>query len=230
MTLLELSEPLFQYVCRLKRMGRSGHNAEITHIRSEVKGILKDMETRASSDLHMANQFGKVRLPLIFFIDFMVHEAGLQRISEWKPLAYELNELAGDEKFFDLLDDELNDSSQPAAERLMIYHTCMGLGFTGFYKGQPEIIRSKMLNISSRAATMMDVDERSRICPEAYANVDTRNLIEPPGTKLVGIGIALLGLILVWFVTCLYLYRTASDDIVKTVHEINGTTATKAQP
>jgi cytochrome bd-type quinol oxidase subunit 1 len=42
-------------------------------------------------------------------------------------------QLAGDEKFFDLLEETLNDSSEDASERLAVYYTCLGLGFMGMY-------------------------------------------------------------------------------------------------
>jgi hypothetical protein len=45
---------------------------------------------------------------------------------------------------------------------------------------------------------MLDADPSARICPEAYEHVNTANLVEPPGRKLVGVGIALaVGLIVV---------------------------------
>ena len=135
-------------------------------------------------------------------------------------MASERNELAGDEKFFDLLDEELADPSEDAAERLSVYYTCLGLGFTGVYIGQPESIRKLMLRISGRISSMMDADEEAFICPEAYENVDTRNLIEPPGTKLGGIAIALVGLIIVWFIAGVCLLKGTSDEVAKAIKTI----------
>ena len=51
-------------------------------------------------------------------------------------------------KFFDLLDETLNDPSDEATERLKIFYTCLGLGFSGWYAGQSEYLRGKMLDIS----------------------------------------------------------------------------------
>ena len=67
----------------------------------------------------------------------------MQFSPQWQkePLAFERNELAGDEKFFDLLEETLNDSSEEATEQLAVYHICMGLGFTGIYARQPEQLR-----------------------------------------------------------------------------------------
>ena len=62
--------------------------------------------------------------------------------------------------------------------------------------------------------------ETQKICPDAYEKVDTRDLIEPPGTKLIGIAIALVGLTIVLFFTYGWLYRDSSKrllDAVKTI-------------
>ena len=59
----------------------------------------------------------------------------------------------------------------------------------------------------------MEADARARICPQAYEHTDTRDFTEPPGTKLVGIGIALAGLLIVWFVAYFLLFSSVSNRI-----------------
>jgi hypothetical protein len=66
----------------------------------------------------------------------------------------------------------------------------------------------------------MDKDEESRICPEAYEHTDTRDLVEPPGAKLLAIAIALVGLVIVVFVANIYLFRITSEDLVKALDTI----------
>lgn len=220
MTLLELCEPLFQYACSLSRTAKTSNTLDTQQVRSKIKRILDEMRTNSTGSHELAGQYEKVELTLIFFIDFMIKESKLNLTSEWIELASERNELAGDEKFFDLLDEELASPGKDAAERLVIYYTCLGLGFTGVYIGQPESIRKLMLRISGRISGMMDADEEAFICPEAYENVDTRNLIEPPGTKLGGIAIALVGLIIVWFIACFCLFTWSSDEVAKAIKNI----------
>ena len=98
----------------------------------------------------------------------------------------------------------------------------MGLGFTGVYTGQPESIQRLMSKISARISGMMDADEKSYICPEAYENVDTRDFVEPPSAKLVGIGITLIALIVIWAVAYFCLFRWTSDDLGKSLDRIIG--------
>ncbi len=198
MTLLELCEPLFQYVCRLKRLARSSCSLEMDKVRSEIKKIFETMKSEALNSADLSGQYEKIELVLLFFVDFMIKESKLNFAYDWYDLGRERNELAGDEKFFDLLDENLADPSDGASKRLVIFYTCLGLGFTGVYAGQIESIQKLMSKISARVSDMMDADEKSRICPEAYENVDDRDFVEPPSTKVVGIGIALIGLIIVW--------------------------------
>jgi type VI secretion system protein ImpK len=222
MTLLELCEPFFQYVCRLRRSARMGCALEMDMVRNDIKRIFSEIKANASSSVELITQYEKVELPLIFFIDFMIKESSLSFAFDWYELGREKNELAGDEKFFDLLDEELVETSDAATQRLAIYYTCMGLGFTGVYTGQPESIQRLMSKISARISGMMDADEKSFICPEAYENVDTRDFVEPPSAKLVGIGITLMALIVIWAVAYFCLFKWTSKDLGDSLDGIIG--------
>ncbi|HUT30739.1 MAG TPA: DotU family type IV/VI secretion system protein [Sedimentisphaerales bacterium] len=213
MTLIELCEPLFQYVCRLSRSARMGCTLEMDQVRADIKRIFQEMRAKAGTAAELVGQYEKIELPLLFFVDFMVKESKLNFASQWYELGRERNELAGDEKFFDLLDENLVDPSSAATQRLPVFYTCLGLGFTGVYTGQPEAIQRLMSKISARISGMMDADEKSYICPEAYENVDSRDFVEPPSTKLVGIGIALIGLIIVWSIAYFWLFVGTSKNV-----------------
>jgi len=221
-TLLELCEPFFQYVCRLKRSARMGCTMEMDLIRGDIKRILEEMRANAITAPELTGQYEKIELPLIFFVDFIIKESTLNFASEWFELGRERNELAGDEKFFDLLDEDLIDPSDGATQRLVIFYTCLGLGFTGVYTGQPESIQRLMSKISARISRMMDADEKSYVCPEAYENIDSRDFVEPPGAKLVGIGIVLIGLIIVWSITYFWLFKSTSDSVADSLDTITG--------
>jgi type VI secretion system protein ImpK len=212
MTLLDLCEPLFQYICRLNRSARKGGNYELGQVQSEIKGFLADAKAK-SVGANLSDQFEKVELPLMFFCDFMIKESVLPWARDWKELAFERHEMAGDEKFFDLLDETLRDKAPAANDRLAVFYTCIGLGFTGWFTGQPEQLRSKMKEIGARlqASGSTQFADVQRICADAYEKVDTRDLIEPPGTKLMGIAIVLVGLIIVLFLTYAFLYNDSAQ-------------------
>jgi hypothetical protein len=77
-----------------------------------------------------------------------------------------------------------------------------------------------MLEIATRTRSPTEVDSASRIVPEAYEHVNTSNLIDPPGASLMGIGIALVGLIIVLFAANLYLYRSSSRNLNDSIANI----------
>ncbi|MHC4583113.1 MAG: DotU family type IV/VI secretion system protein [Planctomycetota bacterium] len=220
MTLLELCEPLFQYMCRLNRLARSGSTLEMDQVRNDIKKIFEAMKSEALNNAALTTQYEKIELPLLFFVDFTIKESKLIFAYDWYELGRERNELAGDEKFFDLLDENLEDTSNTATERLVIFYTCIGLGFTGVYTGQPESIKRLMSKISARISGMIDADEKSYICPEAYENVDARDFVEPPSTRLVGIGITLIGLIVVWSIAYFCLLKWTLDDVSNSLDTI----------
>lgn len=228
MTLLEVCEPWFQYICRLSRSARKGGQFDATTVRGDLKSLMEEMKGRAASSGELAAQFEKVRLPLLFFADFMIKESDLPFARDWQELAREENEHAGDEKFFDMLDETLADKSAQANERLAVFYTCIGLGFTGFYTGQPEYLRKAMTEMSSRIRDKIDLSESARICPEAYEHVNTANLIEPPGAKLVGIVIGFAGLVIVLFIANILLFQQSRSDLGTALDEIQAEAATPA--
>ena len=244
-TLLELTEPLFQYICRLNRVARKagpapsgntafftkgasappppkGSNLDYAVVRSEIKAALEDFMQKAGNDMKLAQQAKKMELPLLFFVDSMIAESTLGIAQQWNQnrLAYDRNELAGDEKFFDLLEETLNDSSEDASERLAVFYTCIGLGFSGIYFKQPEYLRKTMLTIAPRIRHLVEMDQTAKICPEAYASVDTRDLVQPPRDRMVLVGIIFLCFTLSVLATYVFMYRSASRNLNKSLDTI----------
>jgi type VI protein secretion system component VasF len=230
MTPLELCEPLFTKVCLLNRLGRKGGGSlSYDQLRSEIEQLFATLRTSAEADPGLKAQWQKLELPLVFFVDSMISESSLAVAAEWNRnrLAYDGKELAGDEKFFDLLDETLNDPSDEASQRLPVFYSCIGVGFMGWYAGQPEYLRGKMLDISQRIRTAMDTDKTAKICPEAYLNVDTRDLVQPPASRLGGIAIVFAGLCLVVVTVEAYLFHAASISLTDSLSAIGSQEITK---
>jgi type IV/VI secretion system ImpK/VasF family protein len=224
MNLRELCEPLFLYVCLLNRAGRKGGSIDYRRARGEIESIFADMRAKAQATPGLSGQFEKVELALIFFVDSMIAESRWPAAREWHEnrLAFERNELAGDEKFFDILEATLGERGEAADERLAVLYHCLGLGFTGWYAGQPEYLRSKTMECAARLRKQMDASESARLCPEAYEHVDQRNLIEPPGAKLLGITVAAVVLVLVVFAAVIVAYTSARSELkddLQRIHE-----------
>jgi type IV/VI secretion system ImpK/VasF family protein len=226
MKLLELYEDLFQYICRLNRVGRTQAHPEYARVRSEVRELLDQVERNASGDVRLLNQVKRLALPMVFFVDNLICTSRLDFALQWATdrLANERNELAGDERFFvDFLEPDLKEPSEEAAERLAVYYLCLGLGFTGMYQGQPEQIRRYMDQIFPRVRQWIDSDPRTKISEEAYRYTDTRELTEPPSRKIVFVAIAFLFLSLSVLVVYYALYANAvgklTDSVVQVLDE-----------
>lgn len=218
MKLLDLCEPSFQYICRLNRSARKGGDHRPEEVRAELKAILGDIQVKARGDPALANQLEKDRggiyIVLLAFADFMVRNSSLPFANQWEDLAAEERppELGLDEKFFDMLDKTLADRSEAATERIAVYYTCMGLGFTGYFTGQPEHLRRKMMECSLRLRGQINADESTPVCPESYS-ADTRELFRPIGTSLVGITITLIVLLIAVFAGNVYVYYTTASEL-----------------
>jgi len=220
MTLVEIFEPVFQYVCRLNRSARKGGRYDYDSVRNEIKSLLAASRTRATTGGRLVPGYDQCELVVTFFIDFTIRSSALKFAREWKDLAAERGERNGDEKFFEILDQTMADHSDAATEMIAVFYTCIGLGFTGRYSGQPEQLRRKMLEISARLGSRVDADSSAKICQDAYETVNTSDLIQPPGKSLTGIVIALIGLIAVLFVTNVYLYEGVLSDLKTNLKQI----------
>jgi type VI protein secretion system component VasF len=152
----------------------------------------------------------------------MISESSLPFAGEWNQnrLAYDRQELAGDEKFFDLLDETLKDSGEDAAERLAVFYVCIGLGFTGIYFKQPEFLRKTMLSIAPRVRHLVENDQSAKICPEAYEGVDTRNLVQPPSSRMLIVGLVFGGFTLAVLISYFVIYREASSNLNNSIKEV----------
>jgi type IV/VI secretion system ImpK/VasF family protein len=228
MSLLEIYEELFQYVCRLNRASKTDAHPDFARVRAEVKTLLDEVTRKVSSDVRLANQVKRLELPVTFFVDNLVCTSRLKFAPQWADnrLAKEKNELAGDERFFDFLEEDLVDTSEDAAERLSIYYVCLGLGFMGMYQGQPEQLRIYMEKIFPRIRQWMDVDSRAKITEEAYRSTDTRQLTEPPSRKIIFVAIVFLFLSLVVLSVIYGLYVAASHDLSVSIGKILKSAAT----
>jgi len=219
MKLLELYEDIFQYVCRLNRMGKAQVHPEYARVRADIKELLDQVMRSAATDVRLLNQVKELELPLVFFLDNLIVTSRLKFVQQWAEnrLAKERNELAGDERFFDMLERDLGSTSDEAAERLAVYYICLGLGFTGMYQSQPEQIRRYMEQIFPRVRQWIDSDSRTKISDEAYRFTDTRVLTEPPSNKIILVAIVFVFLSLSVLVVYYSLYARAVSELSRSV-------------
>jgi type IV/VI secretion system ImpK/VasF family protein len=224
MKLLELYEDLFQYICRLNRAAKTPAQPDPARVRAEVKELLNEIERNASADVRLHKQVKELELSMIYFVDNVICTSRLKFAAQWAAnrLARERNELAGDERFFDFLDRDLNTTSDEAEERLAVYYVCLGLGFTGMWQGKPEKIYSYQEQIFQRIHQYMDNDPKARINEEAYKFTDTRVLTEPAGNKIILVAVIFGFLSLTVLIVYFALYANAISELSGPVGKIIG--------
>ena len=61
MTLLDLCEPLFQYICTLSREARGGGRRGFNDVRADVKRLLDELKQKAGSNVQLAAQAARSR-------------------------------------------------------------------------------------------------------------------------------------------------------------------------
>jgi type VI protein secretion system component VasF len=219
MNLLELYEDTFQYICRLNRAAKAESQPDYAGVRAEITSLFGEVAKNASTDVRLLNQVKRLELPMIFFIDNLICTSRLKFATRWSEnrLAKERNELAGDERFFDFLEQDLTDTTEEAAERLSIYYTLLGLGFTGMYQAQPEQIRRYLDQIFPRVRPWMDPDPCAKISEDAYRYTDTRLLTEPPNKKIILVSILFVFVSLSILALCYGLYAKAASDLTRSI-------------
>lgn len=218
-SLVHLCEPAFEYVCKVNRIARNHGQIDHAELRAEIQDILESIEAQAAKDPRLGELFQSVKLPLIFFMDSTIVRSGINCAEDWDEarLAFDYGHLSGDEDFFDMLEEIETDPGSDASECLAVFYTCIGLGFTGFYEDNTDFLKTKMEKIRPRIRKYIESDPNARISPECYEHTERSDLVEPPGSKLVGILIAFVGLFLVVFLSVFVLFDQAAGDLNRAV-------------
>lgn len=219
MKLVDLTEPFFQYCCRLNRSARKGTPPPEDVVRVEFGQQFEKMRLKSSQmGGTTAADYQRIEPALILFADALIRESALPFAATWQAMALDHPGLESDQVFFDLADAALSDQSPSSTEVLAVLFTCLGLGFSGGQR--PETLRSKMTEMSARLRSVMDTENEPRICPEAYENVDQTNYVEPPARIVGGVLIALVGLAVVLLGANIFLFMSSSKALEKTLNDI----------
>lgn len=76
------------------------------------------------------------------------------------------------------------------------------------------------LPAAPRIRHMLDSDTTVRVCPEAYQNVDSCDLVEPPSSKMIVILIIFLVFMLTTVACNIALFQQASRQLTDSLAEI----------
>lgn len=220
-TLVEVFEPVFQHACRLNRLGRKGGVADMGQVRAELKGLLADAKARAER-AGLGSWHAEVEPAVVYFLDFMVKEGKQPWAASWNDLAYERGRRSGYSDFFNMLDEALADPREGATEKIAVFFTCVGLGFTGMHHGEPEVLKRKMLEMAARLRGTMDTDLGQRLTPGAYEQTNRKPLEIETAPTLVGLGIAAALMVVGVVVANVLSYGWATEKPARVVEALSG--------
>jgi len=176
MTLVQLTEPLFLYVGCLTRAAEHKTQFDVEQVRREIISIFADIRLKAEAHPSLAYQYDRtINLILIFYVDFMIKESDLNIADEWVELAFDEQELAGDEQFFDLLEQTLSQNTEVALQQLTVFRECLRLGFTGCYSDDWKYIRQLHSDIDGKVFGER-FELSAALTPTAYEHTNEQDL------------------------------------------------------
>lgn len=144
----ELCRPLIRLLCEYCCFVKAGARMDAETLNRKIRNCLDGIREQSETEPNLKRDFARIERPLVFFVDYTIKEGGFPFSREWRELARDYNELSGDEKFFDLLSETLDDPD--ASDRLMLFYFFMGLGFDGCYRNDPDFVERRMKVCATR--------------------------------------------------------------------------------
>jgi type VI protein secretion system component VasF len=140
--------PVISALCNYWQLVSAGFPLGKDAFREDIERLLAEAKEKASEDPELEREYAQIELPLVFFIDYLVKEGTFPFKNEWRVMSRKYNELSGDEKFFDLLSNALEDET--SGDNLILYNLMLSLGFDGAYRSDPAYIAQCMKRCSMR--------------------------------------------------------------------------------
>ena len=223
MRALQLYEPLLTHMCKVNRLARNGVSLSYGEVRGEVMRLLANVDAAANNDAHLRDHVRALKAPINYFIDDVIAQSRLSFAKRWheERLGYEKDGLAGDEAFFDFLDEALRKPPSGAlAEQLLVYHTCIGLGFEGFYFNNPDRLRAYMRAMQPAIRQFVVEDSVPLMVPQPYNHTDTRDFVKPPKLSRALIVAGLLAMLAAGLPLYFWMGENLADTGTKQLREI----------
>ena len=229
MKIAEFCHPIFEQIVLWGRESDADSPLDVDGARTKLNGVLDRLRLASRQQPKLGQQFVQVELPLLFFIDFVMQDR-ITLSGEWSELAFEQNELAGDEKFFDLLEQTLGSPTDNATDRVEVFYQCMALGFSGTYEQQSPELHRLFRRCALRLGLSPELVESGQLTPEAYDHLDLVSKHRPFDPRRWRWAVVIcLGAFLVTHLTNQWFFRTDVSSIRKQLERI-GTYSNLAPP
>ena len=161
----DLCRPLLELLCNYCAYASTGSALNADTLNWKIHLCMNDIAVKCEEDPALKREYSRIERALVFFVDYTVKEGKFPFRNEWNLLARNYNELSGDEKFFDMLSENLDDPE--ASERLQLFYLLMGLGFDGIYANNQEFVERRMRLCATRFAMPEQVTADKLFTPPA---------------------------------------------------------------
>jgi type VI protein secretion system component VasF len=151
----KICNPILTCICNYWQYVHIGNHPAKEKFQRDIEFLLEDAKEKAAKIPALSREYLKIERSLVFFIDYMVKEGDFPFSRDWQVLARKYNELSGDEKFFNLLTDALNDPE--AGDSVSLYYIMLGLGFEGIYHNDREYIEETMKRCAEKFPQALDI-------------------------------------------------------------------------
>ncbi|GHV82881.1 hypothetical protein AGMMS50212_02210 [Spirochaetia bacterium] len=215
----KICNPILTCICNYWQYVNVGSHPAKEKFQEDIEFLLEDAKEKAVKVPELLQEYLKIEHSLVFFIDYMVKEGQFPFSKDWQVLARKYNELSGDEKFFDLLNDALKDPT--ARDSVSLYYIMLGLGFEGIYHNDRAYIEETMKRCTEKFPEALDIQSE----PLVRISAEKKTLV-PQHHRLVKIvrGVLVFSVIfllislavnLVSFGKATFEYRDALSRVVK---------------
>ena len=159
----KLCNPVFQCLCNYWQLSCVTNMVDREQFQSDILGLLMEARKKSRKDPRLEREFVWLEKPLVFFIDYMVKEGRFPFRDDWRELSRNYNELSGDEKFFDLLNETLN--YPDLNNSFILFYIMLGLGFDGVYRYNRKYVEQCMLLCMEKASVDFDIGSEPVLLP-----------------------------------------------------------------
>ena len=138
----KLCNPVFLCICNYWHLSAITNYVDMEKFRWDITALLEEAKRNSRRDSLLERQYAWIEKPLVFFIDYMVKEGRFPFSREWLEIARNYNELSGDEKFFNLLSETLENPDFQNSS--VLFYVMLGLGFDVAYRFNHEYVEHCM--------------------------------------------------------------------------------------
>ncbi|MDR2629490.1 MAG: DotU family type IV/VI secretion system protein [Spirochaetaceae bacterium] len=150
----KICNPVLVCICNYWQYVHLGNHPAKEKFQGDIEFLLAGARAKAAKIPALSREYQKIEHSLVFFIDYMVKEGDFPFSRDWEVMARRYNELSGDEKFFDLMEEALKEE---APDAVSLYYLMLGLGFEGVYRGNPEYLEEALKRCGEKFPETLDI-------------------------------------------------------------------------